>query len=150
MIECETPHYSARARGVVLTRIILHCDASPSERATIEWFKNPASKVSYHILVGRDGRCYRFVEDTRVAWHAKGHNRDSLGLAFSNRNDGTESLTSVQIAVAKGVVQRWLRGYPSIRAVLGHRDVSPERKTDPYNAPNFDLGPFRALLGRHA
>lgn len=149
MIECPTPHFSSRLPGVPVTRIILHCDASPNERATIEWFKNPKALVSYHVLIGRDGRTYRFVEDNKVAWHAKGHNRDSLGLAFANRNNGTEPLTTVQISVAKGLIQRWLRGIPTIRTITTHKDVDPKRKTDPYMAPNFRLDEFKELLGRY-
>jgi N-acetylmuramoyl-L-alanine amidase len=149
MIECTTPHQSIRPASAVISRIILHCDTSPIERATIEWFKNPKAKASYHVLIGRDGRCYRFVEDQRMAWHAKGHNRDSLGLAFSNRNNGTEALTTVQVSVAKSLIQRWLRGIPTIRSIVGHRDVDPKRKTDPYHAPNFCIEDYKELLARY-
>jgi N-acetyl-anhydromuramyl-L-alanine amidase AmpD len=149
MIDCVTPHQSIRPASAVITRIILHCDTSPIERATIEWFKNPKAKASYHVLIGRDGRTYRFVEDTRMAWHAKGNNRDSLGLAFSNRNNGSEQLTAAQIAVAKRVIQNWLRGFPTIRTIVGHKDVDPKRKSDPYGAPNFNLMDFKELLGRY-
>lgn len=149
MIECVTPHQSIRPASAVITRIILHCDTSPVERATIEWFKNPKAKASYHVLIGRDGRCYRFVEDAKMAWHAKGHNRDSLGLAFSNRNNSKEPLTVTQITVAKGLIQRWLRGIPTIKTITTHKDVDPARKTDPYGAPNFQLAEFKELLGRY-
>jgi len=149
MIECVTPHQSIRPANTVISRIILHCDTSPLERATVEWFKNPKAKASYHVLIGRDGRCYRFVDDVKMAWHAKGHNRDSLGLAFSNRNNGTEALTTAQMTMAKSLIQRWLRGIPTIRSITTHRDVDPKRKTDPYGAPNFKLDDYKELLARY-
>lgn len=150
MIECRTPHFSGRPAGTVIKRIILHCDTSPNEQATINWFANPDARASYHVLVGRDGRLYRFVPDLKMAWHAKGHNANSLGLSFSNRNNKQEPLTSVQIAVAKGVIQRWLRGFPTITTITTHHDVDPKRKTDPYGAPNFVLADYKELLGQYA
>lgn len=37
---------------------------------TISWFKNPASEVSAHYLVGKDGRVAQMVKDADAAWHA--------------------------------------------------------------------------------
>jgi len=37
---------------------------------TISWFKNPASEVSAHYLVGKDGRVVQMIKDTDAAWHA--------------------------------------------------------------------------------
>lgn len=150
MIECRTPHFSSRPPKAVIKRIILHCDTSPNEQATINWFADPESQASYHILIGRDGRLYRFVPDLKRAWHAKGHNADSLGLAFSNRNNKKEMLTSAQMAMAKGVIRKWLRGFPTITTITTHRDVDPKRKTDPYGAPNFNLAEYKELLGQYA
>ena len=86
------------------------------------------------------------MPDDRRAWHAgKGQWRDhtdpndcSLGLAFANRHDGKEPLTPAQLDIAQAVVQYWRQRYDIIE-VVGHRDVAPRRKTDPYLAPNFRL-----------
>ena len=139
-----SPNHNDRKGRIRL--IVLHCDASPSERATLSWLANPASKVSYHALIHRDGWVSRIVPDERRAWHAgKSRWQDiadvngaSLGLAFANRHDGKEPLTSAQVDIAQAVVQYWRQRY-DIEAVVGHRDVAPQRKTDPYLAPNFRL-----------
>lgn len=139
-----SPNHNDRKGRIRL--IVLHCDASPSERATLSWLANPASKVSYHALIHRDGWVSRIVPDERRAWHAgKSRWQDiadvngaSLGLAFANRHDGKEPLTSAQVDIAQAVVQYWRQRY-DIDAIVGHRDVAPQRKTDPYLAPNFRL-----------
>jgi len=61
-----------------------------------------------------------------------------LGLAFANRHDGKEPLTQAQLDIAQAVVQYWRQRYDIIE-VVGHRDVAPRRKTDPYLAPHFRL-----------
>jgi N-acetylmuramoyl-L-alanine amidase len=139
-----SPNHNDRKSRIQL--IVLHCDASPRESATLSWLANPASKVSYHALIHRDGWVTRIVPDDRRAWHAGKSkwqdiadvNGASLGLAFANRHDGREPLTSAQVDIAQAVVQYWRQRY-DITAVVGHRDVAPQRKSDPYLAPNFRL-----------
>ena len=139
-----SPNHNDRKSRIRL--IVLHCDASPREEATLSWLANPASKVSYHALIHRDGWVTRILPDDKRAWHAGKSkwqditdvNGASLGLAFANRHDGKEPLTSAQLDIAQAVVQYWRQRY-DIEAVVGHRDVAPSRKTDPYLAPNFRL-----------
>jgi len=141
-------HHNARTGPIRL--IVLHADASPSEKGTLAWFADPASKVSYHVLVGRQGTVYRIVDEARRAWHAgvsawpglKDVNGQSLGLSFANRHDGTEALTPVQIAVAQDLIADWRARYPSIEAVTTHAAVAPGRKTDPLKALGFNLSDF--------
>ncbi len=141
-----TPNHSARKGRIRL--IVLHCDASPRESSTLNWLANPVSKASYHALIHRDGWVTRLVPDERKAWHAgrsewngiRDVNDISLGLSFSNRNDGQERLTDAQLDIAKAVVQYW-RGRYDIEAVVTHTMVARPvgRKTDPERAPNFRL-----------
>lgn len=140
-----TPHESSRA-GRPIRLIVLHADASPRESSTIHWLQHPDSEVSYHVLIHRDGTSTRFVEDARNAWHSGksvwrdvvGVNRISLGLSFSNRQDGKEALTSDQLATARAWIAHWRAIHP-IEEVVTHTMVSPGRKFDPERAPNFAL-----------
>lgn len=148
-----SPHHGPRIGARPIRLIVLHADASPSEAGTLSWFQNPASKVSYHVLIGRDGTRYRVVPDNRVAWHAgvsthpscvnpKSVNTESLGLSFANRHDGHEPLTAAQIAAGKVQVAEWQAAHPTIVAVATHAQVAPKRKTDPELTPNFRLADF--------
>jgi N-acetylmuramoyl-L-alanine amidase len=93
------------------------------------------------------------VPDERRAYHAglalwngvRDVNSISLGLAFSNRNDGRERLTPAQLDIAQAVVQYWCQQY-DIEAVIGHKDVAPTRKDDPYRAPNFRVEDYACFV----
>ena len=145
-----SPHHSARTSPIRV--IIMHADASASEKGTLGWFMDPASKVSYHVLIGRQGTVYRIVEESRRAWHAgksawggsKDVNAISLGLAFANKHDGHEALTPLQLASALDVVAEWKALYP-IEAVVTHADVCIPigRKRDPLDSPGFDLAHYQ-------
>lgn len=57
---------------------------------TLARLVDPASRVSYHVVIARDGSRHSLVADEHVAWHAgvsafhgqTGCNRFLLGLAF--------------------------------------------------------------------
>lgn len=140
-----SPHHNARTSPIRL--IVLHADASASEAGTLAWFQDPASKVSYHVLIGRHGGIYRIVPESRRAWHAGKSswpgiadvNGASLGLSFANRHDGTEALTPLQVASAQSVIGEWRAKYPTIEAVTTHAAVAPGRKTDPLKVVGFNL-----------
>jgi N-acetylmuramoyl-L-alanine amidase len=144
----ESPHHNARKGPIRL--VVLHADASPSEKGTLSWLTDPASKVSYHVLIGRHGGIYRLVPESRRAWHAgvsawpgiADVNGASLGLSFANRHDGTEALTPLQMASAQSVIAEWRAKYPTIEAVTTHAAVAPGRKSDPLKAVGFRLEDF--------
>jgi N-acetylmuramoyl-L-alanine amidase len=144
----ESPHHNARKGPIRL--VVLHADASPSEKGTLSWLMDPASKVSYHVLIGRHGGIYRLVPESRRAWHAgvsawpgiADVNGASLGLSFANRHDGTEALTPLQMASAQSVIAEWRAKYPTIEAVTTHAAVAPGRKSDPLKAVGFRLEDF--------
>jgi N-acetyl-anhydromuramyl-L-alanine amidase AmpD len=150
-----SPHHNARRHTQVPKVVVLHADASPSEWATIGWLQHPDSKVSYHVLIGRTGTVHRIVPDTQRAW-ANGKSRLILGgtafndvnnialnLAFANRHNGIEPLTTAQIAAAQGVVAWWGYGY-DIDTITTHAAIAVPlgRKTDPVRIPNFALNDY--------
>lgn len=149
----RSPHHNARPNATQPVLVVLHCDAGKSDLGTLRWLCDPTSKVSYHVLIGRDGVAYQVVDPKRRAWHAgvsewEGRpnvNDFSLGLCFANRHDHTEMLTGAQISVGKAVIQAWAAAFP-IEAVTTHAAIAPTRKTDPLDAPNFWLPEFAEAL----
>lgn len=149
MIDRPSPNHNGRSAPIRC--VVLHNDASPQEAATLSWTSSPKSQVSYHVLIGRDGTCYRLVPDERRAWAVgvsmwrgvKDVNSISLSLAFSNRNDGKEPLTLEQRTAAKQVIADW-RARWAIEEVTTHKIVARPigRKHDPEAAPNFSLAEF--------
>ena len=150
MVDRLSPNHNAR--GAPIRVIVMHNDASPKEDATLSWVQSPKSKVSYHVLIGRDGTCYRLVPDDRRAWAVgvsmwrgvKDVNSISLNVAFSNRNDHHEPLTDAQCLAAKEVIAAWRSTWPAIEEVTTHAVVARPvgRKHDPEAAPNFRIEDF--------
>lgn len=153
MVSKPSPNHSKRSGPIRC--ITLHADASPSEAATISWVQNPKSQVSYHVLIGRDGSFFRFVEDNRSAW-ANGKsawrgitatNSASLTVAVSNRQDKKEPITDAQFHSLRVLVEEWRLKYPQIEAVTTHKRIARPvgRKADPEKAPNWTVDIERML-----
>jgi N-acetylmuramoyl-L-alanine amidase len=140
-----SPNHNVRGSKPVKL-IVLHADASPNEKGCLSWIQSSESKVSYHVLIGRDGTVYTCVPYDRRAWHAgksewhgeKDVNGISIGVSFSNRNDGKEPLTDQQKAAAKKVIAEIRAKYGAI-PVTTHAKIAPGRKNDPEQVPGFRL-----------
>ncbi|NTW14145.1 MAG: hypothetical protein HGA31_03890 [Candidatus Moranbacteria bacterium] len=98
------------------------------------------SGVSPHYLIDRKGVIYRLVEDRDVAYHAgvsklsdgrTGVNEFSVGIEVLEKD--TDSPTDVQYSSLNALVASLRKRYTSIRNVVGHSDIAPVRKTDPWN-----------------
>lgn len=149
----KSPNQNARPDGAAISLVVLHADAGKSDQGTISWIQSPDSKVSYHYLIGRDGKVYQFVDDLEKAWHAgvssfEGRpfcNNYSLGVAFANDQKG-EAFTDEQIDTGVELVADLCRTYDiPLKRITTHAAVSPGRKHDPGN--KFPLGAFLARVG---
>jgi N-acetyl-anhydromuramyl-L-alanine amidase AmpD len=49
-------------------------------QSTLNWFANPASGVSAHIVIAADGEIAQVVNDALVAWHDPASNPIRLGV----------------------------------------------------------------------
>ncbi|XP_034024822.1 peptidoglycan recognition protein 5 [Thalassophryne amazonica] len=80
--------------------------------------------IGYNFLVGGDGTVYEGRGWGVVGAHTKGHNDDSLGVAFmgnfNNDTPAAEAILAVRQLLLFGVSQAFL--HPEFE-LLGHRDV---------------------------
>jgi N-acetyl-anhydromuramyl-L-alanine amidase AmpD len=140
----STPNKGSKV--IIPEAVVLH-HSGGSYRGGVAWISNPASKVSYHVLIARDGRRTVFANDTERAWHAGKSNwmgrpdlnSWSLGLAWEgNTYDyplGDDAMASaIEYLVPR--MKKW--GIP-MNMVVTHQQVSPSRKTDisPGDAARF-------------
>jgi hypothetical protein len=93
--------------------------------------------LSYHYLIDRDGTIVRAVPPQRVAFHAAGANRGSIGVSFVGGNDSSWTPTAAQWKAAETLVGRLVRKYKTIRYVMGHGDVRDTNAGEPFNV-SFD------------
>ena len=156
MIHRPSPHWSGRD-GHDVSMIVVHGDEGASEEGTLSWLEDERSEVSYHYLIGRDGEVYRIVPEDRKAWHAgrshwKGREIDgsvnpiSIGVAFAN--DGTELYRDAQMQIGGELIADIMARYRIPPAdVRGHFEVSPGRKSDPWD--HFPWPALFAAIGIH-
>ncbi|HEX8546068.1 MAG TPA: N-acetylmuramoyl-L-alanine amidase [Cytophagaceae bacterium] len=105
--------------------------------------------VSAHYIIDRQGNIHRLVKENDVSFHAgKGTlpdgntapNSSSIGIEMVNSKTSKFSYLQYLAAIrlVKDIQKRHL-----IKYVLGHHDIAPSRKTDPWN---FDWNFFRTML----
>lgn len=94
--------------------------------------------VSAHYLIGRDGTAYRLVEEKNIAWHAgvsrtpdgrTNVNDFSVGVEMINTMDG--KYANVQYDTLNQIIKN-LKSKYEIKYILGHSEIAPGRKTDPW------------------
>ena len=105
--------------------------------------------VSPHYMIGRDGTIYKMVDENNLAHHAgvskmpdgrDSVNRFSIGIELINSK--TDSPTTEQyISLARLIDD--IKTRHKIEHIVGHKDIAPNRKSDPWN---FDFGKLTLLL----
>lgn len=107
--------------------IVVHHSATPSgtprafARFHVEMRGWPG--IGYHFVVGKKGELWRTNALTTVSYHARGHNRESVGVCLVG--DFTETAPpAVQLAALEGLL-RWLVAKLPGRPIVFHRDVVP-------------------------
>ncbi len=95
--------------------------------------------VAPHFLIDRKGKVYRLVDEKNIAYHAgvskmpdgrTGVNNFSIGIEMMNTKN--DDYTSKQYSGLNNLID-YLEDQYKIKYVLGHKDISPDRKTDPWN-----------------
>ena len=161
-----SPNCDARPPGTEINLLVIHnISLPPGEfggEAITQLFTNTLDagyhpyyaqlqglKVSAHFLIRRNGEIIQFVPCSKRAWHAgtslwrerSGCNDFSIGVEL----EGSDyiSFNDQQYTALARLTRRLQRTYP-IRAIVGHDNIAPARKTDP--GPYFDWTRYLAAL----
>ena len=96
------------------------------------------ASVSPHYVVARDGAVYQLVHERDIAWHAgvskmkdgrTNVNDFSVGIEMIGTK--TSGYTDAQYAALKKLLGN-IKSRHTIKNVVGHDDIAPGRKTDPW------------------
>ena len=133
----------ASSKSRTIDTIIIHSsyDALGGEPYNVDGLLKEYKQygVAAHYLIDRKGVTYQLVADNNVAYHAgeskvpdgrTGVNNFSLGIELMNT--GSDSYTSTQYSALNSLIAKLQKSY-KIKYVLGHKDIAPGRKTDPWN-----------------
>jgi hypothetical protein len=131
-----------KSSGRTIKAIIIHTsynnlggDVFDFDKVIQEW---KDAGVSPHYAIDRDGTTYQLVADNNIAWHAGASklpdgttdvNGASIGIEVINSQDA--KFTDAQYAALNSLIANLKNKYP-IKYVLGHDDIAPGRKTDPW------------------
>jgi len=122
--------------------IILHYTGMKKESAAIKRLCDPKSKVSSHYFIKNSGEVLSLVPDLYEAWHAgvsswqklKSLNKYSIGIEINNpgHDNGYKEFSSKQIFSLTKLIKYLVKKYNIKKQnILGHSDISPDRKKDP-------------------
>ena len=66
-----SPNFNKSKRSIAsIKAIVIHYTGMQSERESIKRLCDPLSKVSCHYLINLNGKIYKLVKETNIAWHA--------------------------------------------------------------------------------
>ena len=122
--------------------IIIHYTGMDKELSAINRLCNIKSKVSAHYFIKKNGSILNLVPPLYEAWHAgksswknlKSLNSCSIGIEIHNsgHDNKYENFSEKQIISTKKLLKWLIRKYKvNLKNVLGHSDISPDRKKDP-------------------
>ena len=151
-------NWSTSRGGHGIAGIVAHGTAGVDSRAYLQRGGDLPDgrdrKVSVHSLIDREGRDWRFVDDSRAANHAgfstlvlNGRtyspngvsvNWVTLGLELENRQDGHENYTEVQLLSMGRRVNHWRSVYGQL-PIVRHGDIDPTRRSDPLRLSVADI-----------
>src|SRR6266446_4808507 len=100
-IESEITNFASR-NNTPVDLIVIHSTRGSAAsdglelQGTINWFKNPASQVSAHMVISTDGDRYFLVPWQFSAWHAGSANLHSIGIELVQRATNTP-YTDIQL-----------------------------------------------------
>ena len=122
--------------------IIIHYTGMKKEIDSIKRLQSPSSKVSSHYLIKKNGEILILVPDLYEAWHAglskwKNHeylNKSSIGIEITNpgHQHGYKNFSRLQIFSLEKLLISLIKKFRiKKKYILGHSDISPNRKKDP-------------------
>tara|TARA_B100001057_G_C22759786_1_gene915300 strand:+ start:595 stop:1335 length:741 start_codon:yes stop_codon:yes gene_type:complete len=138
--------------------IILHYTGMKKESEALKKLCDPNSEVSSHYYIKNNGEILNLVPDLYQAWHAgksnwknlKSLNKYSIGIELTNPGHqyGYRNFSLKQISSTKVLLKYLIKKYKINKGyILGHSDISPNRKKDPGEKfPWHELGKNRLCL----
>ena len=122
--------------------IIIHYTGMNSESEAIKRLCDSNSKVSSHYFIKNNGELLNLVPDLYNAWHSgksswkkfKSLNRYSIGIEINNPGHEFKykKYSSKQILSLIKLLKNLKKKYKIKKEnILGHSDISPDRKKDP-------------------
>jgi N-acetylmuramoyl-L-alanine amidase len=119
--------------------LVIHCTATPEGKEFTRKQINDMhvargfSGIGYHKIIHLDGKIEQGRPQNAIGAHVAGHNIGTLGYSYIGGVDkngkAKDTRTPEQKAALERLVKEAVKDH-GIRAVLGHRDLSPDLDHD--------------------
>lgn len=126
-----SPNQSARANGTRIELIVLHDTESPEQgsnadlRAICDWFSNPSSQVSCHVVVDNNGQSAICVDSIRKAWHVANYNSVAVGIEQIGYSTDTGPVWAGRLSLLHETA-RWIARW----SIMYHVPIQPAEVND--------------------
>jgi len=130
-----------------IKRIVIHCSASPQEvngkmidvEDVDRWHRDRGWKCcGYHAVIIKTGQVQRGRSDEEEGAHAKGANKDSLGVCLI----GDDCFTVAQLVSLRGLLKMWMTQYHlNSKDIYCHYQLNSNK-----TCPNFRWEDIRELF----
>jgi hypothetical protein len=140
-------NFGERPPDMAIDCVVLHATAGGLS-GTLAWFANPASGVSSHYVVAKNGSAFQMVAESKLAHHAgasryqgrERFNEFSIGIEIVNLNDGKDPYPPDQFEGMVDLVGYLVQKYEIQREwIVTHADISTVGKTDPRGFPVHEM-----------
>lgn len=129
ILERPSPNFTPGRQSVGITGMVWH-HTGGAFGPSLSWIQNPASQVSYHYMVDRNGTVYRNVAEGNIAWHAGVWDMNVRTVGICGETDGwTTQARDSFVTLARDISGRYK--FPLNRnTVIRHREVPGHPGTD--------------------
>ena len=115
--------------------IVVHCTAASGDQPTQNildyWrLRKKWNAPGYHWLVDAKGIAVRLMGDQYVGNGVLGHNSDKIHLTYKGGWNGKDTRTIEQREMLEILIAGYVKKYPSIESIVGHRDLSKDLDGD--------------------
>ena len=145
--------YYVPSQTRIIDTVIIHSsyDALGTDPYSVDGviYEYKLYNVSAHYLIDRNGTIFKLVEDKNIAYHAGSGKMPDDRININNFSIGIELLYHENEMPNEIQYQRLVRLIKNLKLkykinyILGHKDIAPSRKTDPWN---FNWQKFNEML----
>lgn len=148
-----SPNCDRRPEGAAIELVVIHAISLPpgefGGESVEEFFTNrldarrhpyfheiAGRRVSAHFFIRRDGEVIQFVSCLERAWHAgvscwRGRDRcNDFSIGVELEGDDDTRFAAEQYSALQRLLSLLCSIFP-VKAIVGHADIAPGRKTDP-------------------
>ncbi|QIV95557.1 AmpD protein [Allofrancisella inopinata] len=153
-------NFNQRPTNVEVDLVVVHCISLPEgqyDNSNVEkLFTNTLDcsvdvsfeslrdiKVSAHFYIKREGEIFQFVAVNDRAWHAGvssyngRENCNDFSIGIELQGTDKSAYTTEQYTSLNFLLKNLKESYPTLKDIVGHQDIAPQRKTDPGRCFNW-------------